>query len=233
MFADRVRLPRGNVMRHLIGKQLQYEPGDRLFPPMWQLMQLLGGLFTSLTLTMDPYGDRNTDGKGLAGHISQTFETMFLIPLDGIVEHMASNQIPESIGFTVGEVPADMLRASYPEGYVSRGDFNETQDLCASLVFVSFYERYADFFENEWHRDLKKWPPTLNFARVVRNSVAHSGLLYFSNPKADAVKWRKLTYRPSDGRKKVVSEDIKAADFAYLMIDMAKVLDQIGAPIVD
>ena len=97
-------------------------------------------------------------------------------------------------------------------------------------IFLMFFERYNDWL-NVNKGDAKNWPPTLNFARVVRNGVAH-GKINIRNPEASPVTWRGLTYSYADNGKQIIGTDLKLGEMIVLMFDANDALDAINAPIL-
>ena len=90
----------------------------------------------------------------------------------------------------------------------------------AQAMFVNYFERYRSNIEHIYGNHTSRWPMEWNFARVVRNSVAHSGCIYFRSPSASPVSWRGLTYSPSDNGRNVLFDDLWCGDLIYLMMDM-------------
>ena len=64
----------------------------------------------------------------------------------------------------------------------------------------------------------ENWPPPLNFARVVRNAIAH-GAIKINDPKSAPVSWRGLSYSHADNGKKIVGTDLKLGELLALMFD--------------
>jgi hypothetical protein len=95
-----------------------------------------------------------------------------------------------------------------------------------------FYEGYRDWLEQNVNKNPYKWPSVWNFGRIIRNSVAHGGAIYFINPKAAPVKWYDLEYGPTDNGKPVLFNDMAMGDFIALLFEMSNELDKLGAPII-
>jgi hypothetical protein len=87
-------------------------------------------------------------------------------------------------------------------------------------MFVNYFERERPSIETKYGENTTAWPDDWNFARVVRNSVAHKNAVFFRNPCADPVSWRGLTYSPADNGRRVLNGDLWAADLIYLMMDL-------------
>ena len=95
----------------------------------------------------------------------------------------------------------------------------------ASLLTLTASPVFAQFNLG----DAVNWPPTLNFARVVRNAIAH-GKINIRNPNAPPVTWRGLTYSYADSGKDVITQDFGLGDLVGLMLDANDELDAMGAP---
>jgi hypothetical protein len=87
-------------------------------------------------------------------------------------------------------------------------------------MFVNYFERERPQIEAKYGVDTTCWPADWNFARIVRNSVAHKNEVFFRNPAAAPVTWRGLTYSPPGNGRKVLNGDLWAADLIYLMTDL-------------
>jgi hypothetical protein len=71
----------------------------------------------------------------------------------------------------------------------------------------------------------------LNFARVVRNAIAH-GKIEIRNSNAPPVTWRGLTYSYADNGKQIFGTDLKLGEIVALIFDASDALDGIDAPIL-
>jgi hypothetical protein len=71
----------------------------------------------------------------------------------------------------------------------------------------------------------------LNFARVVRNSIAHHGI-QIRDPNSPLVTWRGLSYNYADNGKKIIGVDMRIGDVLGLMFEVNEELDHIPAPIL-
>lgn len=94
----------------------------------------------------------------------------------------------------------------------------------AQSMFINYFERFRLDIEQKFGNDTTNWPTDWNFARVVRNSISHSGCVNFQNLSAAPVSWLGLTYSPADNGRKVLFYDLWFGDLIYLMIDMDRSL---------
>ena len=95
-------------------------------------------------------------------------------------------------------------------------------------IFLMFFERY-----NVWLTAnlglVTNWPMTLNFARLVRNAIAHGGIK-INNPNSPPVTWKTLSYSHADNGRKIIGLDLGLGDLIGLMIEANEELDILGAP---
>jgi hypothetical protein len=87
-------------------------------------------------------------------------------------------------------------------------------------MIINYFEREGPQIAAKHGGDTTLWPADWNFARIVRNSVAHKNEVFFNNLHAAPVTWRGLTYSPADNGRKVLNGDLWAADLIYLMTDL-------------
>ena len=87
-------------------------------------------------------------------------------------------------------------------------------------MIVNYFERGRVAIEQRHGNDPKDWPSVWNFARVVRNSVAHRNEVSFRNARSQGVSWRGLEYSPEENGRRVLNGDLWAADLIYLMLDL-------------
>jgi len=97
--------------------------------------------------------------------------------------------------------------------------------------FGDFFEAYRDTLESNFGEAPTKWPNVWNFGRVIRNSCAHGGEIYFK-PNSKPVKWHNLQYGPLDNRRPVLFNDMGVGDFIALMFEMSDELDKLNAPYI-
>jgi hypothetical protein len=113
------------------------------------------------------------------------------------------------------EKPVQILTsANHPLGVFARPLYAFGQSM-----FVNYFEREHPQIEAKYGKH-PTWPADWNFARIVRNSVAHNNEVCFSNSKAAPVAWRGLVYSPTDNGREVLHKDLWPADLIYLMMDL-------------
>ena len=105
-------------------------------------------------------------------------------------------------------------------------------DTIIAPIFLMFFEPYNDWLDDTYGRgSAPTWPPVLNFARVLRNSIAHNGI-HFRNPEAPPVSWRTLSYGPANEGKKIIGRDMSLGDVLGLMFEADEALRALNAPIL-
>lgn len=107
---------------------------------------------------------------------------------------------------------------------------NKVQCIVVRLMadaFLSYYARHVKAVESEWGKVEKgNWPTVWQFGRVVRNAIAHDGMIHFKNESAPPVQWRNLKYSPSDNdlKRQLLYDEITGVELILLMEDMDSVL---------
>jgi hypothetical protein len=115
------------------------------------------------------------------------------LPWVGLLQTALNNSEPKKIEINFAE------KRSRPKIYrVRTMGLAKIWGMTAGSLWGDFYEGYRDWLEDNVDKNPYEWPSVWNFGRVIRNSVAHGGSIYFTNPKAAPVKWYDLEYGPSD-----------------------------------
>jgi hypothetical protein len=87
-------------------------------------------------------------------------------------------------------------------------------------AFVKYFEETRSLAQKKYSTDTQRWPSVWNFGRVMRNALGHKGAIKIDNPNAQAVKWRALSYSPSDNGKAILYHDVTAVELILLMEEM-------------
>ena len=98
-----------------------------------------------------------------------------------------------------------------------------------ATVFASFYEVHKEWIRTTYTGDARKWPAILNFGRIVRNSISHSGKLHFEGKTPVAGTWHHFNYGPANQGHKVIGGDLHYPELLILMIEMSHELDRLGS----
>jgi hypothetical protein len=217
----------GNTMKAKWDHTRVLKPGDRLFTPISDFLILLAAIGYSASLLVG--GSTHTTPNPVARVSTRWPDLGFAVPLGGVLQHALTNKTPSEIHIGVITDPAT-LAPPLPNAKIQTAGYESTMTHAISPIFLMFFERY-----NVWLTDNLgdgiNWPPTLNFARVVRNSVAH-GAISIRNPNTPSVMWRGLTYSHADNGAKIVGTDLKFGELIALMFDCSDVLDSSGVPVL-
>lgn len=89
------------------------------------------------------------------------------------------------------------------------------------VLATSFFERNRAAIESKFGSDPNAaWPSVWNFARVVRNAMAHGGMISFTSPTAPNVGWRGLAYSTADNGRNILHTDLWPGDLLDLIAEM-------------
>jgi hypothetical protein len=137
--------------------------------------------------------------------------------------------VPQSIEIRVIDIP-DQLKGELHKDILPgvSHQVSDLNDLCASIVFVNFYEIHKPFMKQHWGK-VKDWPGVVNFARVIRNCLAHSGRISI-DAGTPGGSWRKFSYAPADDGRRILGTELFAPDLIYLLLDLSAALEAAGAP---
>ncbi|WP_131798474.1 hypothetical protein [Acidovorax sp. GW101-3H11] len=94
-------------------------------------------------------------------------------------------------------------------------------------IFTEFYENHLVEIQRCFGEAAAKWPPIWQFARVVRNAMAHGSRINFKNPNAVPVSWKGLSYGPAQNGRNIFGTDIEVGDILVLMFLMSATFDAI------
>ena len=200
-----------------------FEPNDRLYEHMWQLIQLSVTVFSASWTAAKNELPPEEFGASFG---SNQFEEFVFFPTKDVILGAINGFKPDSI--KVGVKKPDWPTMSPQTG---TSDWSKLFGLIASVVFVNFYEAHRLLIEQEYNSDPAGWPSIVNFARVIRNSCSHSGRLHFSSPSSANASWHDLTYGPGQNGLKIVAGEFSLADFVILMIEIKQQFDTDGLPV--
>lgn len=92
-------------------------------------------------------------------------------------------------------------------------------------IFTEFYENHLGEIRSCYGDAAAKWPTIWQFARIVRNAMAHGSHIDITNPNAAPVSWKGLSYGPAQNGRKIFGADIEVGDILMLMFLMSSALD--------
>lgn len=92
-------------------------------------------------------------------------------------------------------------------------------------IFTEFYENHVDEIGKCFGEAAATWPEVWQFARVIRNAMAHGSRLSITSAKAKPVKWKGLVYGPEQNDREIFGTDIEIGDLLMMMFLMSGSLD--------
>lgn len=199
-------------------------PGDRIFEPVNDLLIILSAIAHAASMMVD--GSTHKIARPV---MRVRTRWPLAIPLRGPLEMALTERVPAHIEIGIITDPSELSKVLPAAKHRTNGLLGVMSHVIAP-IFLMFFERYNDWLDKALGEAVN-WPPTLNFARVVRNSVAH-GKITIRNPAAEPVSWRDLTYSYPDNGRKIVGEDVSVGEIIALIFDASDALDAISAPIL-
>jgi hypothetical protein len=202
-------------------------PGERLFAPVNDLLIILSGIAHASSLMAG--GSVHTEPKPVFRVGTRWPDYGLGLPLRGPLEHALEGKIPRWI--EIGIITStEVLTEPLKEVKLQTGGLREVMAHVVSPIFLLFFERYNDWLKTNAGPPVT-WPTMLNFARVIRNAVAH-GKIKIDNPSAPAVTWRGLSYSYADNGRQIIGTDVSLGEILALMFDANDALDAAGVPIL-
>lgn len=100
-----------------------------------------------------------------------------------------------------------------------------------SAAFALAADRMVEWVENKITTDRHRFPPHINFGRVIRNAIVHGYTINIKSPSAPAVAWRGLEISNKDyGRELFNGSLLSGGDLILLLIEMEAEINDLGAP---
>lgn len=112
----------------------------------------------------------------------------------------------------------------------STSGFSQTLLHLCEPIFLAFFEPYSQWLKANLG-DGVNWGSTLNFARVVRNAVAH-GAINIRNPGAPPVEWCGLRYSHASNGRRIIGSDLSMGDLIALTLEINNELAHLKAPLL-
>jgi hypothetical protein len=207
------------------GKVMLY-PADRLFDPVFRILlfvDAIGIATQSVTL------GRVTLKRGdWAGCKAKQFDVEVLLPV--LRPTLSAIKGSAAAGIEIGFFsPTDRLNWTAIDG-----NSRFIVDIIKP-TYIAFFEAHRPWLEAKFGADPYGWPPLMNFARVVRDALAHNyGRIHVKHPADKPVRWQHLSYSPSDEGLLVFGDataDFDIADIIILLFEMAFELDNLDCPV--
>lgn len=194
--------------------------GDRLFDALWQIQQLLSCIMQA-GLSIHQIEKRPEGAASV--FISKQFNKSAIMQIDGVIALSFNDRMPLSTWVDFYEMPGFVIG---PER-----SFERLFDLAISGVFASFYHRYNDWLHKNVSKRPSEWPDVLQFARLVRNAIAHDGRTRIRGEREVGARWHHLDYGPERDGERIIGPVLSAGDLLILMVEASRKLDSLLAPI--
>lgn len=132
------------------------------------------------------------------------------------VQQLASNFVPTNLVIErIAQTPA--LGA----GALNLGALGNLLKGFGQALITNYFERHRHDIVDKFGTDVNSsWPSVWNFARVVRNAMAHGGEILIRSPTAPPVNWKGLSYSPNDNGRNILHTDLWPGDLLDLLIEM-------------
>lgn len=205
--------------------------GHRLHPFLSNYIILQSAVITAaetITGKSHPRNGPRKKGDTICA-ISKVSEMLYEMPVYGPLERALEGKTPEDIQvlFAPGLIPKNQIKnfAELPSFY----------DQAIAPLFVFHFETCFEWLHANGHGDSSAWSPTLSFARVIRNALAHGGIIEIQLTKRTKqppkpVSWHRLTYSIVDSGRAILGTDLHGPDLIALMFDVDDELVALGAP---
>ncbi len=200
-----------------------FRQGERLFQPLYDFIIIAAALIYACRSATDepvPIGE----GMNLELH-SHKLGLSIIVPLSDAIQFALGKDLPDYIAIGIKQKPDPT-----PLSKVQTPATDAVMLHLIAPLFLMFFERYIEWM-TATHGNAADWPETLNFARLVRNSIAH-GKIHIRDPRAAPVKWRGFSYSAADNGRKIIGPDLRVADILYLMFEADDELDRLNAPVL-
>lgn len=89
----------------------------------------------------------------------------------------------------------------------------------SQALATNYFERHRPIIASRFG-PIKDWPPVWNFARVVRNAMAHGGKISIINANDPPGRWKGAHYTINDNDRDILASDLWPGDLFDLIIEM-------------
>jgi len=136
---------------------------------------------------------------------------------------------PETTAFAAARnfanLPLRIERISHASrqtvGPLALGALGHLLEGFGQVLATNYFERNRPHIEQKFGTDPNSsWPSAWNFARVVRNAMAHGGAITFLSQTSPPVSWKGLSYSPANNGKNILHTDLWPGDLLDLIRDM-------------
>lgn len=197
---------------------LRFEAKDRAFKPLASYLMALHAFAGLLEIYKpDEKGARRWERAEVALFDAAACDTRLTWSPHHVVEPMVWNTWPPFVEFkacSAEPIPAGtVLNLGVLEHYLAG---------LGQALLTNFFENQKSFLTTTFGK-VANWPPIWNFARVVRNAMAHDGKIRIDD--RTVVKWNRLSYSSADNGRAAIHVDIWPADIFLLLKQMEAALD--------
>ena len=201
-------------------------PADRLFDPMFRILLFVDAI--SIATQSVSLGRVTMKRGDWAGCKAKQFDVEVLLPV--LRPTLSAIKGTAATGIEIGFFsPTDRLNWTTIDG-----DSRFIADIIKP-TYIAFFEAHRPWLESKFGADSYVWPSPMNFARLMRDALAHHrGRIHFDHLDDKPVRWRHLSYSPSDEGLLVFGDDtadFDIADIIILLFEMAFELDNLGCPV--
>jgi len=90
--------------------------------------------------------------------------------------------------------------------------------------FILFWDKVEDSIKAKYSSDIQNWPEELDFARIIRNSLAHGNKFEIRNQNSPKITWKGLSVDYSVNGQMVLFGHLGIADIIILMEEIDSLL---------
>lgn len=126
-----------------------------------------------------------------------------------------------SSNFLPSLVNLQRFDADQPESdaHLNLGAMDALLATFSQALATNYFERHRQIIASRFG-PIKSWPPVWNFARVVRNAMAHGGKISILHPDDPPGHWRGAHYTIADNGRDILARDLWPGDLFDLIIEM-------------
>ena len=192
---------------------IRIEQSSRLFEPINDLLIIL----TAIGYAMSQMGEGavHLHDESNARLVPEAFDFGLVVPTGKALKIAIAGGRPNAIEIVL--CPLEEARLPFTIPSVSTSGLQSVIFAVGQPIFLMFFERYNVWLTDNLG-DATNWPMTLNFARVVRNAIAH-GKINIRSKAAPAVSWKSLSYSHADSGRQIIGTDMNIADLIGLMLE--------------
>ncbi len=151
----------------------------------------------------------------------------------GLVQHYVDGTLPHHMWLTISrteptsEEVAAVLASSNKKMLVIS---DQRREAITGYICAAFFDYVVRWARQAYSSNDQNWPPVINFARVIRNALAHRGIIGLSKQQT-SVSWAGLTISHADDGQGIMGENyLRSGDLVRLMYDVENELRSLEAP---